>query len=226
MSDYNLVLKSDERKARAVLAAWELAQRDNWTFLTRFCHTHNPHAPAERRVALFPQEDYLYELCDVWKKERAILIFKSRQLLVSWWSVAMIVWESIRSDHQISWVQSKLLADAGSPRNLNSLLYRALFMIQHMPKFAKIKYDIVWSPSPILQLLSTGSTITAASSDYDVIRSSCCNNVLVDEAAALPDLAANLAAIKPTLGHEGHLLLVSTPRDRDLFYNIINDTES
>lgn len=225
MNGYNLALKSDESKAKKVLAAWELAMRDNWTFLTRFCYTHNPHAPAEKRIELFPQKDYLYELCDTWKRDRAIVVYKSRQVMVSWWSIAMVVWESIRGNHQISWLQSKLLADAGSPRNLSSLLYRALFMVQHMPTFAGIRYDIVWSPAPILQILNTGSTITAASSDCDVIRSSCCNNVLIDEAAALPNLAANIAAIKPTLGQTGHLLLVSTPRDRDLFYNIINDVE-
>ncbi|MFA4853999.1 MAG: hypothetical protein WC616_01430 [Candidatus Omnitrophota bacterium] len=199
---------------------WKAALLDPYLFLTDFCTTFDPHSP-EAFIRKFPKKEYIKYICRKWQEENRVSIPKSRQIMVSWSVVCLLLWENIKKPDQITFIQSKKQADAGSAHIINSLLRRMIFVIEKLPKLSGVKYKVVWTPNAVLSL-GNGSTIQAVSAESESIRSSSANTVFVDEAAHIDELEAILASVLPLLSHDGKMILAGTP-DSEYFTDLVFD---
>ena len=145
--------------------------------------------------------------------------------MLSWTIVSLVLWECIRNDNWITFLQTKKLADAASAHIPSSLLNRMLYIIKSLPLFARVKHDIVWSPNAVLTL-GNNSTIQGVSSDSEAIRSSVGNIVLIDEGCSFGnELNPILASVLPAIGSNGKLIIVSTVKPGTDFMKLIFDKE-
>lgn len=212
---------TDKDKARYCLELWDKAMRDPYTFLTKFVWTFNPHDIGYR--SKFPDKEYLKEVCKIWQEENRILIVKSRQIMLSWTTISLVLWECIRKPNQIAFLQTKKLSDAASAHIPSSLLNRILYIVKNLPSFARISHNIVWSPNAVLTL-GNNSTIQGVSSDSEAIRSSVGNVVLIDEGCSFEnELNSILASVIPAIGSNGKLVIVSTVKPGTDFIKLIFD---
>jgi len=212
-----------QQKIKDILLLWQIAKKDFWIFLTKFVRTFDPHGIKKKEKVLFPAKPYLAIIAELLTTEKLLLLPKSRQMMLSWIVVAYCVWRAIFEKSLIIFFQSKKLDDAGHPKIRASLLNRALYIIDNIPKFIRPEYIIIWGNTPILTIKDTSSTIQAVSQDSDSLRSQCASIVFADELGVQEHASQAFRAIKPTLGSTGQYIGVGTARRGTFFEKLVFD---
>lgn len=207
---------------------------DPYEFVFKYTYTIDPHDPVNP-IKLIPDKAYIRELITLWLSEHSLLVVKSRQMMVTWLFTALNLWLAMTQAGQYIFFISKKEDDAGFSTNL-SLLSRAYFIFQHLPKEMQLRYKRTMSPSTLV-FVNNNSTIHGVSQDSDAVRQYTASSILFDEMAFMEHAERCYASIKPTLdGRKSKLPVantfvtlpkfqgVSTPNGKNnLFYKLVHD---
>jgi phage FluMu gp28-like protein len=208
---------------------------DPYDFVFNYAFTLDPHDPV-CPVKKIPDCAYVRNYIKFWLENSNLLLVKSRQMMITWVSVALNLWLAMTQEGQYIFFISKKEDDANFSSQL-SLLSRAFFIYNHLPKELQIKYHKKEQPA---MLIFTGknSTIHGVSQDSDALRQYTTSSLFFDEMAFQENSEKSFASIKPTLdGYKkviavagGHKLIlpkfcgVSTPNGkRNLFSQLVHD---
>ena len=141
-----------------------------------------------------------------------LFIAKSRQMMVTWWAVAMGLWDAIFHQGRLIYVQSKRLEDAvGSEATADGLLGRAKFILNHIPyRDWVLPRGAVSVRTELLEFPLTNSSLTPIAQGGDKIRSHTVSGLITDETAFQPEFEdaflASVASIR-----RGWWLGITTP---------------
>lgn len=217
------------------------AARDPIYWFENWCYTQDVHQDkmAKCRFPRFRHAKHLYHYIELLMTEKRILVPKSRQLMWSWTTSCFFLWATQFFQNQMNFFISQ------KQRKANSLIGRAkmVYMFQpcppevlgniHTTVFTSGRRIGTSSTLPFYPPLDeTGGTLAGAhvmskieafSEDADDIRMDTASRVFFDEMAFMKDAEAAMAAIEPTLGVDGQLVGVSTPRGENQFYRLVYD---
>ena len=223
-----------------LLTLWELAKRHPWYFLKHFTFTKDEHDPAIQ-YKRFPNKLYLRILCELWYRERSIVVPKSRQMIVSWTFEALGLWDSMfgtkdesgaAAFNKATHVQSKKERDADKLLDRAKLIYgrlHAMRLVEHGLPLMKRGTDKEWGAFCEGEFPGTGSVIRAFPQGSDIARQYTASFYIIDEASYQVEAKKAYKAIKPTLGASGRIVLISTPNGGpgEFFHDSVFDvTES
>jgi len=184
---------------------------DAWDFLCRVCITKDE---ASGSFRAWPADyEYLQYLTQERSRHRIFAVEKSRRMMVTWWMLALYLYDTLTQANQANFIGS---------RKLESSAYllgeeRILGLYQRIP-------PDVWRGKPtieatgkhahgytLLKCPATGSYIQAIASGADQLRQYTASNVLLDEFAFFERAEETWGAILPTIQGGGHVDIVSTP---------------
>lgn len=179
------------------MAEYVKCMKDVAYFVSRYIHIYN--ATAQRWLLLEPWPAQ-GEVLQIMQRERLLIILKARQLGLSWLACAYALWLLTFRPPATVLLFSQRAAEA------EELLARIRQMYGYLP---------TWLQAPAIQRdkdqafeLSSGSRALAFSTRGG--RSYTGTLAIIDEADHVPDLAAFLNAVKPTVDAGGKLFLIST----------------
>jgi len=185
----------------------ELARRDPWVFVTRFCYTLDSH-DRDQPIKLFPDRDYLRQLTHLWQSNPLLVVAKSRQMMATWLFVCLYLWEAIMNRGRLIFLQSKREDDAiGSAVSATGLLGRTRFVLERLPAELKPPFRAV---AGRIDFPTRNSTIWAIPQGPDVLRQHTASGILSDEMAFQPQAEESYTAAMPTIENGGRFTAVST----------------
>lgn len=161
--------------------------------------------PTVRPFTIFP---YTEPLTRQWLRQKIMFIEKSRDMVTTWWTVAMYTWDTLFHQNRENIFQSD-----DSTKTLD-LVERAFFIWDNQPAFLKEVHPATITSgqtrSGILRVPSLVSTILGFPQGPDQIRQYHPSGVFVDEAAFQVEAEAAFAAVKPAIGAGGRYTAVSS----------------
>jgi hypothetical protein len=161
--------------------------------------------PTVRPFTIFP---YTEPLTQAWLRQKIMFVEKSRDMVTTWWTVAMYTWDTLFHRNRENIFQSD-----DSTKTLD-LVERAYFIWDNQPSFLKAIHPAAVSAgqtrSGILRVPSLVSTILGFPQGADQIRQYHPSGVFVDEAAFQVEAEAAFAAVKPAIGAGGRYTAVSS----------------
>ncbi len=180
----------------------EACRRDPLRFLLRWVFTTDE--VRENAIRRFPWKPHVAYFVDtVWKKEKNILVPKSRRMLVTWTVVALHVHEALFIPHRNHFFQSKREEDA-----VSHVEEKAKFIVEHLPEFLQL--PVKFKSRPCSLTFSNGSKIRGIPGGGDKIRQHTASSIFVDEGAFIDELEETITASKPCLEGGGRLIIVSS----------------
>ena len=207
---------------------------DPYVFCFDYAFTLDPHDPAEP-IKKIPDVPYTRSYIKFWLENSNLLLVKSRQMMITWLTVALNLWLAMTQEGQYVFFISKKEDDANFSSQL-SLLSRAYFIYTHLPKELHLRVYKKEQPAMLL-FPNKNSTIHGVSQDSDALRQYTTSSLFFDEMAFQENSEKSFASIKPTLDGmkrvlnvAGHKLVlpkfcgVSTPNGkRNLFAQLCHD---
>ena len=190
----------------------ELACRDFWEFASHI----STRDEASGEVRKFPDYMYLRGLHSDIERSRETVVLKSRQMMVSWYCVSRQLWRAVKA----YWTGGVYGGGMASKRedDAKELLSRFMFMYNSMP---------AWLKPPILEqnqttiVFSPTVKVMAFPSSANIGRTFTLSELLLDEAAYLPQAREMWLGLYPTLGEKSKAVLASTPNGKfNIFYDL------
>ncbi len=198
-----LALKIDYRKRLKL----ELAKRDPWFFMTKFCYTLDSHDPGQPKK-LFPDRPHLRKLTELWLTHPLMVVAKSRQMLASWLFVGLFLWDTMMLTGRLTFLQSKREEDAiGNYTAATGLLGRARFILDHLDPKLKLPYKTTANK---IEFPTRHSTLWAIPQGPDIIRQHTASGIFSDEMAFQYQAEQAYSAAIPTIENGGRFTAVST----------------
>jgi hypothetical protein len=207
------------KRDKAKIAAEILrVKHDNLYFLENYVWTMDEDAAdGEGSFKKFPsraERPYLYEMAEEWNSNRVMIVEKSRQMMATWLFVSLFLHMTCFHRGRRTFFQSKKEEDAKNLKNRASFIYRRLpkfLQVQHVIKDTKIEF-------PTLE-----SEIWAIPQGGEHVRSYTVSGFFSDEAAIQSELEDAYAAVLPSIGLNGKLTMVSTPKGKNFFWRLAKD---
>lgn len=150
----------------------------------------------------FPEYPYLKKLVDVLKKERLVVILKSRQMLISWTVTAFVVWDMLFNRNSDNLFISKRKDEA------IELLRRAKYIFDNLPEWMKPEIGV--NTKSVFELKEKNSRIISLPATPDIGRTYSPNRVFADEMAFIPHDREIFSSLQPALDGGGAFIGVST----------------
>jgi len=147
---------------------------------------------------------YLEELC----KEQYVLVAKSRQLVVTWLTLAYLVAKVTLFRNLLVIYQTKREDDAFE------MIVRCKFLYDHLPVWVKHLRPRIPTPRDVKEKLvipKTNSFIWALPQGGDIIRSNTVSIYYGDEFDFQPEARKSLRAVMPSIIGGGQFIVTSTP---------------
>lgn len=163
----------------------------------------------------FPDYPYLMKMADDLQDNRLNLIFKPRQMLITWLLAAKRIWKANFHPYSNPLVlsQGELYAQA--------FLDRAWFIYERLPEF--LRADAIKTAGEI-KWPKLNSSIISLPCTKKAGRSLSSPDVTMDEAAFFEWGSETYAAVAPIVDKYGSLDICSTPNGKDpLFYELWTD---
>jgi hypothetical protein len=201
------------------------SQQDSWYFIKNFCLTFDEHD--KQNLKHFPDWDEIFPVfCEMAQGllekgqstgfTQVMLVPKSRQLMISWISMAFLLWVDMFVDGSYCIVQSKKVEDSAYQ------LTRVEYMYDNLPV---IFHDHVGKPggrkSTKKFRTTNASWIEAVPSGGDVVRSRVPTVFFSDESAFQDDFDE---AMKAGLANSSLIISVSSPNSGH-FQRLVEDTD-
>ncbi|MCS7250639.1 MAG: hypothetical protein NZ608_06935 [candidate division WOR-3 bacterium] len=191
-------------------------------------------------VKNFPEKESFLYLAKEITKERFIAIPKSRQVMITWFICAYLVWRANFYPNYFIVVKSTKadksgwgMADSNETNlmgDLQALLSRCYFIYYHLPE--KLKTFVITSKRPsvikfihYIKEYEAPSIIMGATSNPEELRQYTINILFMDEVAFQKDARMAYFSTIPALTKDGQVILVSTPNGKEFFHNIVYDIE-
>lgn len=181
--------------------------KDNaWAFLTECCYTLDQVNKAQP-IKLMPNRDYGKLYANVWQKYPLLGVPKTRRMTMSWYTIALYVWDTIFNEGRFNAFVSKKEDDA------HELVMRAKFIIDHIPE-DKIprgylpRYEHKFC---VLEFPEIQSKIEGFPQGADQLRQFTFSGIFGDESAFWENAQKFYSASYPTIDGGGRMTLVSSP---------------
>ncbi|MDD5459024.1 MAG: hypothetical protein PHF37_06505 [Phycisphaerae bacterium] len=202
----------------------KIAERDPWWWLKYFVFTKDEHDKSVRRKP-FPPKAIYRVLCRVWRQYQEIFIDKSRQLMITWFFVAMYLHDSLFNYNRRNFFQSKKQEDA------NAILDRARFIYDGVMELIEPVIG-TWLPrvkkvgeksgsNDRMVFLEVDSIIQAIPQGDDVIPSYTLSGLFSDETSLQPRFEAGYAAAMPAIDRDARFTGVGTSYGNTAAYRIM-----
>jgi hypothetical protein len=208
-----------------LLARWELARRHPLSFLRWFAYTCDQHNRDEP-VQPFPwRRPHIQHMVGLWLDNPMLAVCKSRQMIQTWFFVAMAVWDWAFHKGRLIMLQSKRLDDAvGDENSGDGLLGRAKFIVNHIPALKLLLPDYKPTGEKMLRE-SMNSTIWAIPQGSAIIRQRTASGILADEAPFQEEFEDACMASMPCVRNGGWYVALGTPdlRDGGYFKRLVRD---
>ena len=159
-------------------------------------------------ILKFQPWPHLLDLAGLLLSQRLLTLVKSRQIGASWLVAAYALWTVLRNTGAVVAIISKGETEAVQ------FLAKVKFIHDMLPDWLKAK-DAKANTTE-MRFPSLYGSVTAYPSTEDAGRSATGTLVVMDEADFHPYLAANYAAIKPSIDAGGQLVMISTPNKRNM----------
>ena len=185
--------KTKQLALRKAVILKEAYKRDPYLWLIQCCKTWDEH-DSVTPVKSFPDKPYLREIAKYCHNENIIHVAKSRQMLISWLIIALLLHEAEFFDYRLEAIFSKKEDDAFL------LVERAKFIYSHQPVWLKnmCPLDRKMRDMPLGHLFfGNGSQIRGLAQGKDQIRSYVPTTVFIDEAAFQDKLEETYNACVP-----------------------------
>ena len=189
--------RANKISTAAALLAKEKCRRDPVWWLSNFVYTVKSHREkGEAAIQPFPiARPYCREVVNTWVENPIIHIIKSRQMSITWISMAMLLWEAQFEDYALCVVINKKLDDA-----INNGISRAKLIYNNQPQWLKnlcpLDRKMRDMPKDCLTF-KNGSKIQALPEGPDQVRSLVPTTAVIDEAAFQEQLEATYSACVP-----------------------------
>jgi hypothetical protein len=191
-------------------------------FMFEFMHTHDPHGPDGQTTRLMPRKDHLADLNRIWLARRYLAVPKSRQMQCTWWGVGVYTWDTIRHNGRFTLFKSIDKQHSGLAKL--ALLWRAKFIVEHLPKCVQPLVRIkVHKRDNILEFLSTDGEIRAMSMEGEAPAGYTGTGCLDDELARQKYGEAGFTAILPLLGITGRYTTLFTYMGLNFAFRLAHD---
>lgn len=154
---------------------------------------------------VFPDWPYLKEFLFNLHVKRRVIVLKSRQMLLTWAIALYAVWLMIFKRNQT------ILVISQDKRKAKEVVKRCRDVLKRLPGWMKEKSIDERRPSTEEIRWGNGSRIISLPSVPDAARTFTCNLGIIDEAAFNPDFAGSYGGMKPAVGRNGALAIISTP---------------
>jgi hypothetical protein len=166
-------------------------------------------------VRQFPDRPHLRELAKLFAENPLIILFKSRQMQVSWLFCALILWNCLQPGRRWLVVCKKFEA-------ADDLLARMWFIYKKLPTFlvpkAVRKQGFITIAHP-----EGDSIIQAAAQTSEDPRQYTFTGVWFDEAAWTDNAAQLHAALMPTIQGGGRFIATSSPAGKEYFWSLATE---
>lgn len=187
-------------------------------FLTQMCYTMDEHDTTGNPFHLFPEKEYIRDLCDLFQTESLLAVEKSRQMMVSWWAMGIALWYAMFNPGKRVFIMSKKEKDA------DAMIERIKVMYERLPEEIKKAYP---ANRPFtyntLAFGKINSVITGVPQGPDQVRQYTASLVIMDEAAFQEQAERAYEALKPAIMGGGKVIVISTPNGRNWFYRLVRD---
>jgi len=214
---------------------YEKCRRDPLKFL-RLVRTVDPHEKDTTLLTYgkpFPVErPAIPILVQLWMTEMLLIVAKSRQELLTWLFTSLYLWDTLVHISRYTFFKSKKLEEAGDLKEpLSSLLSRAVFIFEHLPKdFIYLCWGKAYDfpkpfAKPAVWKFPNGSVIKPVSQDPKEVRGKTATGILSDETAFQPWAAQGFRAVHPTLGEDSRYTMISSANMKNFFYRKWRDIE-
>jgi hypothetical protein len=154
---------------------------------------------------MFP---YVEPIVKYWQREKIVFIEKSRDMMVTWLTVAMYTWDTIFHENRENIFQSDDATKTGD------LVERAYFIYANQPKFLrdihKAQFGLGTTRSGVLRVPSLNSVVLGFPQGPDQVRQYHPSGVFVDEAAFQIQAGDAFMAVKPAIQSGGRYTAVSS----------------
>jgi hypothetical protein len=209
-------------KAEALLE--EYGSRDHlvdFILGTGYFHTKDEHDLQVKQKPL-PDKPYTRAYLDELAHHQYVIVPKSRQMVVTWLTMAYLVARLLTGSNLLIIVQTKKEEDAFS------LVDRAKFIYDHLPAWIRTARKRV--PSPLdskgeLSLPGTYSKLWGIPQGADVIRSNTVSIYYGDELDFQPESRASIRAVMPSVIGGGQFIGTSTVELGGVMESLVNGKE-
>ena len=173
--------------------------KNPWHFMTNFVYT------LERKEGIkkFPDYTYLKDFVREMKKERLLIVLKSRQMLITWTVISFLVWDCIIKGSSEVLLISKREAES------EELLKRAKFIYNNFPEALKV--SVGYNNKNIIEFPGRNSRIISLPSSPDIGRTYSPKRIFWDEMAFTPFDEEVFQSLQPALDGGGSFIGVSSP---------------
>ncbi len=191
-------------------AKWEAGKQDAWFFMRALCKTQNENPePGVDPFQPFPDFEYLRVLLKEWEEvekkpsDKLLMIPKSRQMMVSWFACAMVLyWCLTKKAKRIGW-QGKKAEDT------NQMLLRVYGLWERLPKSVRDEHPCE-QKFMHLRFPSMSCDIHAIPQGEEQVRQYTWSLFILDEMAFQIDAEPAYYALLPALGKHGMAVAIST----------------
>ena len=173
-------------------------------------------ADSLRPVKPFPLDlPYLLDLWSIIHLHQALVIAKSRQMLLSWLLACYCVWRARFKPNQAIYWQTKAWDDAVAMVAMpaGGVMGRCQFIEENLPPWMRVAYK----PSEGRIQYPNGSLIQALAGGGDKIRGKVVSVLVEDEFAHQEDQEGVHTAVLPLIQKGAKVIFVSSPNQANLF---------
>ena len=202
---------SAESKKKAI---WDLYGQSCELFCRNLVYTLDEHDTTGQPIKKLPDWPYIYELLEDYQRYHWIYVLKSRQVMVTWVTLAYLLWLALFHKGRRIAVQSKKDHDA------NALIERMKIIYDHLPSW-KPHAEFVFNK---MRVPEQHSVVMGVPQGPSQLRSYTFSTIFSDEFGFQTELEESFAASKPTVDGGGQFIAVTTPpQQRNFAYNLLKN---
>lgn len=205
------------KKSEAILLAWG-DDIPGFILDTGYFRTKDEHS---QEINPLPPKDYLRAYLRELQEEQFVVVTKSRQVMVTWATLAYCLSVALLRKNQLIICQSKREEDAAS------LIKRIYHLYDNLPDWIKGVRPRKYPPhahSMKLEIPVNGSMIWGVPQGPDIVRSNTVSVYFSDETDFQPEATSSIRAAMPSIVGGGQAILVSTPVLGGLTQKLIKGT--
>lgn len=185
---------------------WNFYRDNPWEFLMECCYTIDQVDKATP-IKLLPNRDYGRRYAIAWRNSPLLAVPKTRRMTMSWYTIALYVWDTMFFAGRFNAFVSKKEEDA------NELVKRAKFILDNIPA-DKIPRDMIPAYEDkfcVLEFPEIKSKIQGFPQGADQLRQFTFSGIFGDESAFWENAQKFYSASYPTIDGGGRMTLVSSP---------------
>jgi hypothetical protein len=223
------VLRAQTRLAAiAALRAKEIEEReryarDPWAFFSERIQLLDPLNPVGQQVAPYPDFAYTKALVGELQRERQLIVWKSRRMIMSWSIIDWFVYLAAHFKNQRLYLISRVEGESAG-EGARELIWRAGWTVQNLRPGPTIRCEI-----SKLQLVfpDTGSTITGmGGNEPNKMRQMAANAVFCDEFGFWDKPEEAYTALKPTMEGRGQVIIACSTASGFFKQIVLDESES